>query len=74
MISVKWGQRSPYNNAAPLIEGQRALTGCVATAIAQVMAYHEKPSGYNGVSYNWSEMKQFPTTPADANLFRSIGD
>lgn len=74
MISVKWGQRSPYNNAAPLIEGQRALTGCVATAIAQVMAYHEKPSGYNGVSYNWSEMKQFPTTPAVAHLFRSIGD
>ena len=74
LISVKWGQRSPYNNAAPLIEGQRALTGCVATAIAQVMAYHEKPSGYNGVSYNWSEMKQFPTTPAVAHLFRSIGD
>lgn len=24
LISVKWGQRSPYNNAAPLIEGQRA--------------------------------------------------
>lgn len=74
LISVKWGQRSPYNNAAPLIQGQRALTGCVATATAQVMSYHEKPSGYNGVTYNWAEMKKNPNSPAVAHLFRNIGD
>ncbi|MCE8585229.1 C10 family peptidase, partial [Bacteroides fragilis] len=74
LISVKWGQRSPYNNAAPFIKGQRALTGCVATATAQVMVYHEKPSEYNGVSYNWSEMKKDPYTPAVAHLLRSIGN
>ena len=74
LISVKWGQRSPYNNAAPFIKGQRALTGCVATATAQVMAYHEKPSEYNGVSYNWSEMKKDPSFPAVAHLLRSIGN
>ena len=60
LIPIKWGQRAPYNHAAPLINGQRALTGCVATAIAQVMAYHEKPSGHDGTSYNWSEMKSNP--------------
>ncbi|MFK2305979.1 C10 family peptidase [Bacteroides fragilis] len=40
------------------MKGQRARTGCVATAVAQVMAYHEKPSEYNGVFYKWSEMKR----------------
>lgn len=74
LISVKWGQRSPYNNAAPLIQGQRVLTGCVATAAAQVMSYHEKPSEYNGVTYNWAEMKKNPNSPSVAHLFRSIGD
>lgn len=39
LITVEWGQRDPYNNAAPLIKGQRARTGCVATATALIIAY-----------------------------------
>lgn len=75
LISVKWGQKNPYNNAAPYIkDGQRALTGCVATAVAQIMAYHERPSEYDGVFYDWTDMKKNPSMPEVAHLFRSIGD
>lgn len=38
-----WSQDEPYNILCPMIEGERALTGCVATAMAQVMKYHQWP-------------------------------
>lgn len=41
---VKWNQRAPYNNMCPLYKGtNRSVTGCVATAMAQVMMYHQYP-------------------------------
>ena len=41
---IKWNQRAPYNNMCPLYEGtNRSLTGCVATAMAQVMMYYQYP-------------------------------
>ena len=44
---TKWNQGAPYNNMCPTYlkdgETKRAVTGCVATAIAQVMYYHKWP-------------------------------
>ena len=41
---IKWNQRAPYNNMCPLYDGtNRSVTGCVATAMAQVMMYHQYP-------------------------------
>lgn len=41
---IKWNQRAPYNNMCPLYEGtNRSVTGCVATAMAQVMMYYRYP-------------------------------
>jgi len=41
---IKWNQRAPYNNMCPLYNGtNRSVTGCVATAIAQVMMYYQYP-------------------------------
>ena len=43
MMTTKWNQGAPYNNLCPLHNGQRSVTGCVATAFAQVLYYqHEK--------------------------------
>lgn len=40
MLTSHWHQSSPYNDRAPkLANGNRALTGCVATAGAQVFYY-----------------------------------
>ena len=41
---IKWDQREPYNNMCPLYNGtNRSVTGCVATAMAQVMMYYRYP-------------------------------
>ena len=43
LITTKWDQDKPYNNLCPEIDGQRSITGCAATAIAQIMNYHKWP-------------------------------
>lgn len=56
---IKWNQSAPYNNMCPIYSGtKRAVTGCVATAMAQVMMYHQHPKklkatieGYTTKSY-----------------------
>lgn len=47
-----WGQSEPYNALCPTVQRQRSVVGCVATAMAQVMKYHEYPSqGMGSVAY-----------------------
>ncbi len=47
MITTKWRQGSKngnaYNYQCPTINNSYCLTGCVATAMAQLMKYHEWP-------------------------------
>lgn len=45
MITTHWGQGAPYNNMCPEVNGNKCLTGCVATAMAQIMNYHKWPQG-----------------------------
>lgn len=41
---IKWNQSEPYNNMCPKYDGTNlSATGCVATAMAQVMMYWEYP-------------------------------
>ena len=68
MVTTTWNQGWPYNNLCPNYSGSnRSATGCVATAMAQVMKYHEWPQdattsvpGYTSRSYNLT----LPTLPA----------
>lgn len=43
MLSCHWGQYSPYNLQCPEYSGELSVAGCVATAMAQVMYYHQWP-------------------------------
>ena len=43
LLTTLWNQHEPYNNSCPLKGTDRTLTGCVATAMAQVMNYHQYP-------------------------------
>lgn len=48
-----WDQGSPYYLQCPLIEGSRCPTGCVATAVAQILKFHRWPDKGEGLfSYN----------------------
>ena len=57
--SVTWNQRWPYNYYCPKIDGGTPPTGCVATAVAQIMAVYKFPSSYNGYTFNWNAMTAF---------------
>ena len=58
LIKTKWDQHEPYNNEIPIYDdsGEPYLTGCVATAMAQVMKYWKYPTHGTG-SYSYT-----PTT------------
>ena len=48
LIKTGWDQGSPYWNSCPQKSGSRCYTGCVATAMAQVMNYHQWPKNGTG--------------------------
>ncbi len=68
LMKVQWNQSEPYDRLTPLYGNDHTPTGCVATAIAQVMKYHNfPPSGRGTVStqnmsvelghaYDWDTM------------------
>lgn len=50
-----WGQGTPFNNFCPTKNGERCVTGCVATAAGQIMYYHKYPTrGQDSYSYEWN--------------------
>ncbi len=68
---TKWDQDSPYNASCPKSGTQSTYTGCVATAIAQIMRYHQYPmKGIGTKKYTTESLKKdlsvdFSTTSYD---------
>lgn len=60
LMEEKWNQTAPYNNMCPEYSaGHKSVTGCVATAVAQILHYYKCPSqlmadisAYTTKSYN----------------------
>ena len=55
LLTTSWGQQPYYNDLCPFdtAANARTVTGCVATATAQVMKYHNHPAtGYGSHSYH----------------------
>lgn len=71
LLSTTWNQDAPYNNLCPKMGTQATYTGCVATAMAQVMKYHNWPEkGNSSNSYSWNNQTlsmDFATTTFDWN-------
>ena len=43
LMTSKWDQGYPYNSQCPkFVNGARSVTGCVATAMAQILYYHRE--------------------------------
>jgi len=54
LLTTSWHQGAPYNNYCPWGDGGRCVVGCVATAAAQIMAYHQwPPFGSGSETYYW---------------------
>ena len=63
LVTSRWDQTDPYNLQCPIYNGttlpsysgMQCLTGCVATAWAQIMYYHKWPvQGSGSHSYKWT--------------------
>lgn len=57
LLKTKWGQWSPYNSE--IVKTHPGCpTGCAATALAQIMAYHKHPTymAATGHTYLWDKM------------------
>lgn len=74
LLETTWSQANGYNNFAPNYNcsyptNGRAYAGCVATAIGQVMRYHEYPQ-----TYNWSAMPNNIGSNETSQLLYDIGE
>ncbi len=43
LVTSRWGQNLPYNLYCPTYIGTHSASGCVATAMAQIMGFHRWP-------------------------------
>ena len=77
LLTTRWNQEEPYNNYCPtytLSDGttERAVTGCVATATAQIMNYYQwPPVGRGSHSYVW-DVAGVATTELSADFSQSV--
>ena len=75
-LKTNWGQFGAYNDLCPWVGGcstsadqvWQAPTGCVATSMAQLMAYYKWPT-----TYNWSLMPNNSGSNETAKLMRDAG-
>lgn len=53
ICKTEWSQEEPFNLQCPVMGGYRAVVGCVATAMAQIMKVHNWPvKGVGSNSYS----------------------
>lgn len=65
---INFSQGSPYNDMCPLLNGKRTATGCLATAMAQIMAYYKYPAQMQGEKIEYvSQRNQIPVSWDCAN-------
>lgn len=74
LIKTEWNQEAPYNEMCPKVDGHETVTGCVATAMAQILKYYNYPAhGKGSHSYYWRPGEEelsfdYENTPFQWNL------
>ncbi len=58
--SVKWAQGYPYNKYCIDDYGNYSVTGCGATALAQLMSVYKYPQSFGSFGFNWDGMTVEP--------------
>ncbi len=70
ICTTKWNQDAPYNNMCPKEGAATCYTGCVATAMAQVLKTFEYPAKCNGGEYTYSYFLNY--NDKDPNAARQL--
>lgn len=78
LMTTRWNQGCTYNNLCPdkncddvCFSNENALTGCVATAMAQIMRYWSHPCTQ---AYNYATMPNNSGNGEVQRMMRDIGD
>lgn len=71
-----WNQGSPYNDEAPVIQGQPTFTGCVATAAAIKCRFHRWPYKGSGTTpaYTYDSEDAFRRNTVPENKLGRVYD
>ena len=64
LIKSQWGQDAPFYFQCPQVNSNYCVTGCTATAMAQVMYYYKWPN---------STSKTIPEYTIDSNTYNALG-
>lgn len=58
LLKTNWAQEYPYNVKCPMTTGGQTLSGCVATAFAQVLYHLRLPISMHGSkTYRWADQE-----------------
>ena len=77
LLTTRWDQGEPYNNLCPIYTSStgasaRAVTGCVATGIAQVMNYYRWPDVGRGSHSYYCNVNDMTPTTLSADFSQSV--
>lgn len=73
LVKSKWDQGWPYNQKVAATYGGGVPVGCVATAVAQILNFHQQGS-YNGKTYAWSQFSSNGWSGVSTDVLNSVGD
>ena len=73
LVKTTWGQNSPFNDLCPSVkvsgEKQTCPTGCVATAMAQILKYHEWPQNMSALPAYTTKTRKISMPALSATTF-----
>ena len=79
LLQTKWNQNAPYNLMCPSNGYEHCYTGCVATATAQIIAYHRTAQTIRTIpayttATNRYRLKALPVTTFDFDIMKDAYD
>lgn len=77
LLTSYWHQGYPFNTVVSSVYGADTPVGCVATAVGQIMNYHQRGT-FKGHTYQWANFKSYGVDTDDAlmdlgQLFVDLG-
>ncbi|MBR4828459.1 MAG: C10 family peptidase [Muribaculaceae bacterium] len=77
LLTTRWSQDAPYNDQCPTYTVSngtevRAVTGCVATGVAQVMNYYQWPDVGRGSHSYFCKVNDMTPTELSADFSQSV--
>lgn len=69
----KWGQDAPYNEYCFAKDGNKAVVGCPAVAMGQILSYYNWPQKIGTTKLQWRSMTRNANNSNVAKLFAFLG-